>query len=70
MGSSRRFGTTSELKLQKILRQHDTRIDASQIGSPTGIDRTTRFDQEATRDEQIRRDIEGKREVRFFLYTK
>jgi hypothetical protein len=62
MGSSRRFGTSSELKLQKMLRQ-DTRIDASQIASPTGGDRSTRFDHEALKDEQVRKQINEKLEV-------
>jgi hypothetical protein len=66
MGSSRRFGTSSELKLQKVLRQHDTRIDASQIATPTTGDRLTRFDFEATRgDEKLRKEIDEKREVCF-----
>jgi hypothetical protein len=49
LGSSRRFGTSSDLKLQKLLRQHETRIDASTIGSPTVGDRSTRFDYETKR---------------------
>lgn len=63
MGSSRRFGATTDLKLQRLLRQHDTRVDGSQIGSPTVMDRSTRFDLEATKDDQVRRDIDKKREV-------
>ena len=63
MGSSRRFGATSELRLQRLLRQTDTRVDGSQIGSPTPYDRSTRFDLDA-KDDQLRRDIEQKREVR------
>lgn len=63
MGSSRRFGASSELKLQRLLRQHDTRVDGSQIGSPTVMDRSTRFDLETTKDDQIRKDIDRKREV-------
>lgn len=62
MGSSRRFGTNSELKLQRLLRQTDARVDGSQIGSPTPYDRPTRFDPDA-KDDQLRRDIEQKREV-------
>jgi hypothetical protein len=62
MGSSRRFGTTSELKLQKMVRQHDTHVDASQIGSPVVVDRTTRFDDDITRDA-----IDRKQEVCFNL---
>ncbi len=65
LGSSRRFGASSDLKLQKLLRQHDTRIDASTIGSPTVGDRSTRFDYE-TRDDQVRRDIAEKRKVCFY----
>ncbi len=65
LGSSRRFGTTHELKLQKILRQ-ETQIDASQIGSPKVGDRSTRFDYEAKRDDdKFRKEIDEKREVCF-----
>ncbi len=51
-----------------MLRQHDTRIDASTIGSPTVGDHSTRFDYEVTRrDDQIRKDIDRKREVCFIF---
>ena len=63
MGSSRRFGTSSELKLQKILRRHDTQFDASQIASPDPGDRSTRFDYDATRDNYIRQEIDEKQKV-------
>ncbi len=66
MGSSRRFGTSSELKLQKMLRQHDQNFDASQIGSPTVGDRSTRFDHEAQQDEKFRKELEEKRDVCFY----
>lgn len=62
MGSSRRFGASSELKLQRLLHKADTRVDGSQIGSPTPYDRSTRFDLDA-KDDQTRRDIDRKREV-------
>ncbi len=66
MGSSRRFGTFHDVKLQKRLREQDTRFDASQIGSPTGVDRSTRFDREARgEDDRIRKEIDEKREVCF-----
>jgi hypothetical protein len=65
MGSSRRFGVTSELKLQKILRQTYTNIDASQMTPPILTDRSTRFDYEA-KDAQIREDIDKKRQVCFY----
>jgi hypothetical protein len=66
MGSSRRFGTFNDVKLQKRLREQDTRIDASQIGSPMGADRSTRFDREARgEDDRIRKEIDEKREVCF-----
>jgi hypothetical protein len=66
MGSSRRFGTSSELKLQKMLRQHDQNFDASQIGSPTVGDRSTRFDYEAQKDEKVRKELDEKRDVCFY----
>jgi hypothetical protein len=65
MGSSRRFGTSSELKLQKMLRQYDTHVDASQIRSPDVGDRSTRFDYDTTRDEHVRQEIDKKKEVCF-----
>jgi hypothetical protein len=46
-----------------MLRQHDSHFDASQVGSPTGGDRFTRFDQEATKDAQFRQEIDRKQEV-------
>ncbi|CAF1101848.1 unnamed protein product [Adineta ricciae] len=64
MGSSRRFGTSSELKLQKILRRNDTQFDASQIASPDPGDRSTRFDYDATRDNYIRQEIDEKQKGR------
>jgi hypothetical protein len=67
MGSSRRFGTSSELKLQKMLRQQDSRFDASQIASPNAGDRSTRFDYETPRNDYIRQEIDKKQEVCFNL---
>lgn len=66
MGSSRRFNTT-DIKLQKALRQQDSRYDASQIGSPTVGDQSTRFDFERKKDAQTRRELDEKREVCFHL---
>ena len=62
MGSSRRFGTSSELRLQNIIRRSGREIDASGITSPAGGDRTTRFDYQI-QDEQVRKEIDSKREV-------
>jgi hypothetical protein len=63
MSSSRRFGTSSELKLQKLLRGHETNIDASQIASPDAGDRSTRFDYDATQANLIRQEIDEKQRV-------
>lgn len=63
MGSSRRFGASSELRLQKMLRQHDSQIDASQIASPTTRARSTRFDDDAEQAHLVRREIDEKQKV-------
>ncbi|UJR21447.1 hypothetical protein I4U23_024533 [Adineta vaga] len=64
MGSSRRFGTSSELKLRKMLRQQDPNIDASQIASPDAGDRSTRFDYDTIRDDHVRQEIDEKQKDR------
>jgi hypothetical protein len=46
-----------------MLRQHDSHFDASRVGSPTVGDRSTRFDQEATKDAHLRQEIDRKQEV-------
>lgn len=69
MGSSRRFGTTADLKLQKILRQQDSRFDASQMLSPTTVDHSTRFDAERIKDERMRKELDDKREVCYEFKT-
>ena len=64
MGSSRQFGTASELKLQRMLRQHETTIDPSQFGTLTSGDTSTRFDDyERQRHKQFRAEIDKKQEV-------
>lgn len=51
-----------------MLRQHDTRIDASQITSPAPGDRSTRFDYETPKDdERVREEIDKKQEVCFLI---
>ncbi|CAF3514679.1 unnamed protein product [Adineta steineri] len=64
MGTSRRFGTGSELKLSKMIRQHETNLDASQMLSPNAGDRSTRFDYEKQRDDTVRNEIDEKQKGR------
>ena len=63
MGSSRRFGTTSELKLQRMLRQHDPREDLPSMDSPSVGDRSTRFDYKAVEAAKVREEIGRKQDV-------
>ena len=65
MGSSRRFGNSSDRKLQKMLRQHDPYVDASQIASPDAGDRSTRFDYDNTQADLVRQEIDAKQKVRY-----
>ena len=69
MGSSRRFGGTTDPRLQKILRGYDPSMDPGQTGSMPRGDRSTRFDRDEydPRDEaRIREEIDQKQGVRRF----
>ena len=66
MGSTRGLGTSTDLKLQRRLRENKAYLDESQIGSPARGDLSTRFDRAAERDDNlIRQEIGRKQEVRF-----
>ncbi|CAF1989494.1 unnamed protein product [Rotaria magnacalcarata] len=65
MGSSRRFGASSELKLQRTLGKLDTHIDATLFSTSTmGGDTSTRFDMDNIHDKRIRQEIEKKQHER------
>lgn len=69
MGSSRRFGGTSDSRLQKILGHRDS-FDPTLKGTMTRGDRSTRFDMDDydPRDEaRIRQDIDQKQGVSDFF---
>lgn len=63
MGSSRRFGTTSELKLQRMLRQYDQHEEVPSMDSPSARDRPTRFDFKAAEAANVRQEIGRKQDV-------
>ncbi|CAF4260179.1 unnamed protein product, partial [Rotaria sp. Silwood2] len=64
MGSSRRYGGSTELKLLRTLRRLDTNIDQSPLASQTSGEFTTRFDPENIQDKRVRLAIDKKQDDR------
>lgn len=64
MTSSRRFGASSELKLQRTLRRLEGTGEQPTLTMTGTGDTSTRFDREDVQDRRIRDEIERKRKVR------
>jgi hypothetical protein len=63
MGSLSHRGTISDMRLQQLLRRHETRTDEYSKSSPIAAESSTRFDIGAISDKKLRDQINQKQDV-------